>query len=124
MGDYTDYTDLEVIDTNTGDAARYMGLGWPTNPLLNGLFFDISENGWGDLNDHLQADPHKWYDHAADMEKLSLEYPDVVFVLYGTPEYADPTDTWRLVVRNGVSVRQHPRLDWPDMPVFPQGPVP
>lgn len=41
----------------------------------------------------------KWYDHDDDMLKLSLQFPDNVFDLYGEGEEA--TDMWHTYYKNG-----------------------
>ena len=55
-------------------------------------------------------DSLKWYDHFEDMLSLSVEFPDVVFILEGEGEERD--DNWRLFVQNGMWEEVRARIMW------------
>lgn len=46
-------------------------------------------------------DSCKWYENDADMENLSMRYPDFLFILDGKGER--PADIWRSFYKNGES---------------------
>ena len=51
----------------------------------------------------LPDDYLKWYDHDEDMIKLSLRFPDYIFILEGDGE--DSSDLWRTIYYDGQSER-------------------
>jgi hypothetical protein len=62
-------------------------------------------------------DACKWYDHEADMRKVSAGMRDVMFIVTGDGE--DAGDQWILYALNGEVVK-HKRPEW-DPPEPPDG---
>lgn len=57
-------------------------------------------------------DTMKWYGHDEDMKALSLEYPNVMFVLTGAGE--ESGDFWRSFYKNGVWQTVTGEVTYPD----------
>jgi len=60
-------------------------------------FEDISGFSMHSIDDESM----KWYDYDTDMQKLSKEYPEVLFIMTGIGEESD--DNWRHYFRGGKS---------------------
>ena len=86
--------DFEIEKQVAKDLARIMyDIGEnPSQPDIE--FIGNIHNMYDVLNDSM-----KWYDHEADMEKLSALYPDLYFTLEGDGEEFD--DFWRKLFHNG-----------------------
>jgi len=54
----------------------------------------------------------KWYDHDDDLLKLSLKFPDVLFILDGEDE--EGGDIWRSYYKNGKTKRLDAEIVFPD----------
>jgi hypothetical protein len=54
----------------------------------------------------------KWYEHEADMLRLSTQFPNVLFELEGVGE--EPGDQWRMRVRNGKNSRVKAQIIFPE----------
>lgn len=55
-----------------------------------------------------EGDPYKWYEHEADMRRISAERPGVLFTLDGSGE--DAGDVWRKYFWNGLMQEWRPHL--------------
>lgn len=55
--------------------------------------------GFEDSGDSIYIDEAKWYDYSEDMYELSVQFPDVVFHLWGNGESGD--DLWEEHWQNG-----------------------
>ena len=65
-------------------------------------------------DDVLTADGwNKWYDHDDDMAKVSEEFPDALFELYGDGE--DSNDFWRTYYFGGALQHGEGRIVYPDL---------
>lgn len=60
-------------------------------------------------------DDTKWYDHDEDCAKLSLSFPDVVFVLHGEGE--ETGDLWNSYYKNGQCQICRVQLSYPPFDV-------
>lgn len=74
------------------------------NLQIKEILNSISEKDFEGLNyavgvDGDCLDEVKWYEHETDMRKLSLQFPEIVFVLNGEGEEND--DTWYKYFKNG-----------------------
>ena len=84
MGYYTDYK-LSVSAVNEDQ-----------EEALEKIFSDgLGMEEWGEE----WFASGKWYDHEEDMKRISLEFPNVLFELYGDGEESD--DMWYKYFRNG-----------------------
>lgn len=63
------------------------------------------------INDVL-GEEHKWYDSFEDMKKLSAEFPDILFTLYGDGE--DPDDRWVAYFKAGKGEEYQAEIIYPD----------
>ena len=52
--------------------------------------------------ENFEDDCIKWYDHQADLDAVSKEMEDYVFVLYGDGEESD--DKWKVVFHKGTHI--------------------
>jgi hypothetical protein len=93
---------------NVGYYTNYGLTVEPPVPDLEGIaqsvggdldWFHISDDGW-DGNDNEST---KWYDHEADMKKLSSLLPGVKFTLSGSGE--EQGDVWEKVFQDGERKR-------------------
>ena len=114
MGYYTKF-ELAAYDAKT------------KQPINEDLEAEIARKIWVKLcgsdnymprnfEDAVGGDAMKWYDHEEDMYDISLEYPDVIFVLDGEGE--EFPDAWRCFTHNGVSETMYAEIHYPD-PVNP-----
>lgn len=53
----------------------------------------------------------KWYDHTSDMERISLVFPNVIFMLHGEGE--DRDDMWNKFYYNGKSETCQAQISYP-----------
>lgn len=90
MGYYTDYR-LRV----EGSGAAYDKL---MKEKDNIIFSDYDWNLGRWLEEH-HGENCKWYDYETDMQQLSREWPNVLFILEGDGEEAG--DLWKAWFRNG-----------------------
>jgi hypothetical protein len=67
--------------------------------------------GYGGLV-HGETTNCKWYGHEEDMRDLSMQFPDVVFVLEGIG--AEFPDMWRKRFYNGEVEEVRPEISWPE----------
>lgn len=51
----------------------------------------------------------KWYNHRADMKKISIKFPDILFILTGHGE--QPGDLWREYHLNGKVQYEKAKFD-------------
>lgn len=106
MGYYT-YYDLEMHPAQTEDR-------W--NEIRRAILAEIYECAPADVTDAevecFLQDSLKWYNYEADMREISLEYPDIVFVLHGEGEEAG--DVWKAYFKNGESERVEAKLIYPE----------
>ena len=55
----------------------------------------------------------KWYDMKEDMQKVTLEFPQVTFFVEGNGE--EQGDIWKAVFKNGKYKIVKPLITWPDL---------
>lgn len=60
------------------------------------------------------GDSHKWYEHDDDMNAISLQFPDLYFVLYGEGE--EHGDIWRSFYHNGAHASTHAEIVYNEPP--------
>ena len=89
MGYYT-YYNLEVRDLNTKELISEALEAEITRKIA--VILGLEDNKDTTFED-LLFDELKWYDYDEDMQDLSKEYPDCVFILQGEGE--DREDLWR-----------------------------
>lgn len=89
-------------------------MGYHTDYMLN-----IHGKGWEKIYDDVlqkidQGDliSCKWYDHADDMIKISKEYPNHIFKLYGVGENGD--DIWAKYFMNGEMQFEPTKIIYPE----------
>lgn len=75
---------------------------------LDGILEDNTGYYWSGLYLH----EAKWYEHDADMKKISKLHPEHVFQLDGNGE--DDDDIWRIYYKNGKSQRSKFRMVYDD----------
>lgn len=98
MGYYTDHT-LDV--KNVKSREEYSELCTALSEM-NILEYALTE---GDYSEDTQSayfytlESVKWYNHAEDMDKISIQFPDMTFMLEGHGE--DFGDIWRDYYKNG-----------------------
>lgn len=73
---------------------------WTRMFEISGIDPDQLENCKED-NGYISFDDIKWYSYENDMKKLSLEYPQLIFNVYGEGE--DSNDRWEARYENGIS---------------------
>lgn len=95
MGYYT-YYNLEVRDLNTDEPISEALEAEITRKLA--VILELEDNEDTTFED-LFFDELKWYDYEEDLEELSKEYPDLIFILSGEGE--DREDVWRKWFCNG-----------------------
>ena len=61
-------------------------------------------------------EPRTWYNYKDDMKKLSLQFPDTYFLLYGTGE--EQGDVWKAYFYNGKVQIIKATLTFKDEPIF------
>lgn len=63
------------------------------------LNYDEDDFGENPCIEEVLSEPYKWYDWEDDMRKISLEYPDYIFTMYGEGE--DRDDNWKACIYQG-----------------------
>lgn len=86
MGYYSDYT----LEVDSGDEQEHMD---QISDMVGYNVFD---------------DQVKWYDHVEDLQSYSLNFPEIVFILYC---YGEDNASWRVICRNGKSYTEEPHFD-------------
>jgi len=89
MGYYTAYTINYTIPEGKDRDKLSQELALKLSVINNDLYY--AENCT--IEDMIEEDVMKWYDHEEDMCKLSELFPDVLFTLEGNGEEQD--DIWR-----------------------------
>lgn len=70
------------------------------------------------FDENLQSwDTRKWYDHDEDMLRLSEEFPDLLFTLFGDGE--ESTDFWYADYQNGKTKFRPGEVVYPDFDDVP-----
>lgn len=72
-----------------------------------------------DVFEWIGYDTRKWYEHEEDMTQLSLEYPDMIFLLEGWGEELD--DVWRKYFKDGKMEVCGRNYYWDDAPEWARG---
>lgn len=71
-----------------------------TKPPLSGVCVGYFDDDYTDENGCFRDDePVTWYDHEVHFKKISLEYPDTIFIVDGEGE--SQLDIWRKYFKNG-----------------------
>lgn len=105
MGYYTCYT-LDVSDAPK-ETAEKISSRLDEMEIL-GYALDDMYNGDGHFT---SSDAVKWYDHEDDIGKLSIEFPDVHFILTGVGE--ESGDFWEKHFINGSVQRCYAEIVYP-----------
>lgn len=72
------------------------------------------DEGWSYLDDVWRGEGYgfTWYDHDAEMGKLSIAFPDILFTLWGYGQEAD--DLWKKYYLNGKSQLARAIITYPN----------
>ena len=95
MGYYTSFEILKIDDPDNHFGA---------------LLDDIEDVTGGLVKQGYSEDIIKWYNHTEDCRKLSMKFPNLLFVVEGIGEYSD--DRWREYFLNGKTHYMEP--EWPE----------
>ena len=95
MGYYT-YYDLEMHPAQEKDRENEI-----RRAILSKIYGCDPEGIAEDEIEFFLYDELKWYNHNYDMKEISLEYPDIIFVLSGEGE--EVGDMWKAYFSNGES---------------------
>lgn len=68
---------------------------WKKCDIINAFIESTRVDGWSYLNDVWIGDGEDltWYDHKIDMSRLSIAFPNTLFILWGRGEESD--DLWK-----------------------------
>lgn len=107
MGYYTNFT-LDCYDNHaySFDISFETELGKALTATLHEINPDYFDDDF-DLKT-LSDDVLKWYDHDEDMIKLSLCFPDYIFILEGEGE--ENGDLWRTIYHDGQLERLNVKI--------------
>lgn len=112
MGYYTDFT-LEMKFDFISKEEKEKTYKQITNFMQEDPVWAHVFNIEPDFTDYFYcANQAKWYDYRDYMEKLSNEFPNVVFILHGTGE--DPEDEWKEEYHNNILKTKHKEFYWTD----------
>jgi len=96
MGYYSTYAltwEYKGTDTTQAEISERIINAFADLPYWSAGGFDV------DSDDSIYISEAKWYDYSEDMYDLSVQFPDVVFHLWGDGESAD--DLWEEHWQNG-----------------------
>lgn len=112
MGYYTYYTLNCEQDGREADINEQVVLEklFEINPDLKHYYNRVPDN----FHDFFW-DEMTWYEHDEDMIKLSLAFPDILFILSGDGE--EHVDSWKGYYKNGKSFLSEAEIIYPEPPV-------
>ena len=106
MGYYTDY---EMVPNKYNPE----GLSEDQYLTIDSFIETTKSEGWSYLHDVWRGEGagFTWYNHDADMGRLSTTFPDVLFTLWGRGEEAD--DQWKEYYLNGECQVARGKITYP-----------